>query len=93
MKNNVVVESMTSIPLSLTSAQNIMTSAGSDIMVVKDTKKTYRLALAFSFFLNQDVNVNLKQNTGNQLDQKFASALEASWRDIIASRLLFILHA
>ena len=84
MKDNTTIESMTSLPVNLTSLQNSLTSAGYDIMVVKDTKMTMRLALAFSFFLNQDVNVNLKTDAGNQTIKKFTSAIEVSWRDKFA---------
>ena len=81
MKDNATIESMTSLPVNMTSLQNIVTSAGYDITVVKDNKPTWRLALAFSFYLNQDVNVNLKTTAGNQLIEKFTSALELSWSD------------
>ena len=81
MKDNTTIESMTSLPVNLTSLQNIVTSAGYDITVVKDTKPTMRLALAFSFYLNQDVNVNLKTTAGGQLLKKFTSAIEMSWLD------------
>ena len=75
---------MTSVPVSLTSLDNILTSASADIAIIKDTKTTFRLVLAFSFFLNQDVNVNWDDNEGNQLVQKFTSAVEEAWKDEIA---------
>ena len=88
MKNNDVVESMTSLPVSLSSLQILLEAANADIYIEQDSKTTYRLALAFSFFLNKDVNVNLVNDAGILLVQDFTTSLEGAWIDELAGRSL-----
>ena len=92
MKNNDVVESMTSLPVSLSSLQILLEAANADIYIEQDSRTTYRLALAFSFFLNKDVNVNLVNDAGILLVQDFTTSLEEAWIDELAGRSLIFFN-
>lgn len=74
---------MTSEPLDLNYLVYSMRNV--NVTRVVGVEKTTRLVLAFSFYMNQ--NLNVKVDTVNNLGQQFAQALEMTWKSKTAGKL------
>ena len=57
--------------------------------IVDYVKQTSRLRLAFSFYLNQDLNVRV--DSVSKLGQQFAKALETAWETKTTGMLISVI--